>query len=161
MRTKWLFIAIAIVVALFAIGAAACSDDDDAPETTGEGEAQLCSDLNDLSVALNSYADIDLDSTKAELEAAQQDVDNAFDAVAGSIGTVADLRVVDLQSAVQAMDQAVSDIPDESTIADGLASLAEEASEAYKDVSDVVRVSQAAGLCRAVARLRPLGVIKG
>ena len=43
----------------------------------------------------------------------------------------------------------------------GWASLAEEASEAYKDVSDVVRVSQAAGLCRAVARLRPLGVIKG
>ena len=127
MRTKWLFIAIAIVIALFAIGAAACSDDDDDPETTVEGEAQLCADLVELGGALNAYEDIDLDSTKAELETAQQNVDNAFDAVAGSIGTVADLRVDDLQTAVQAMDQAVSDVPDDSTIADGLASLAEEA----------------------------------
>jgi tRNA-splicing ligase RtcB len=45
--------------------------------------------------------------------------------------------------------------------AQGRASLAEEASEAYKDVSDVVRVSENAGLCKAVVRLRPLGVIKG
>jgi tRNA-splicing ligase RtcB len=45
--------------------------------------------------------------------------------------------------------------------AKGWASLAEEASIAYKDVADVVRVSEEAGLCRNVARLRPLGVIKG
>jgi tRNA-splicing ligase RtcB len=43
----------------------------------------------------------------------------------------------------------------------GWASLAEEASEAYKDVATVVRVSEEAGLCKAVVRLRPLGVIKG
>ena len=43
----------------------------------------------------------------------------------------------------------------------GWASLAEEASIAYKDVADVVRVSEEAGLCRNVVRLRPLGVIKG
>ena len=39
--------------------------------------------------------------------------------------------------------------------------LAEEASPAYKDVERVVAVSAAAGLIRAVARLRPLVVIKG
>ncbi|HLJ58172.1 MAG TPA: RtcB family protein [bacterium] len=39
--------------------------------------------------------------------------------------------------------------------------LAEEASEAYKDVADVVRVSDGAGLTRRVVRLRPLAVIKG
>ncbi len=39
--------------------------------------------------------------------------------------------------------------------------LAEEASVAYKDVADVVRVADAAGLSRSVARMRPLGVIKG
>jgi len=39
--------------------------------------------------------------------------------------------------------------------------LAEEASEAYKDVADVVRVSDGAGLTRQVARLRPLAVVKG
>ena len=46
-------------------------------------------------------------------------------------------------------------------MAKGWASLAEEASIAYKDVADVVRVSENAGLCKNVARLRPLGVIKG
>jgi len=39
--------------------------------------------------------------------------------------------------------------------------LAEEASLAYKDVSEVVRVAEVAGQLRRVARLRPLVVIKG
>lgn len=39
--------------------------------------------------------------------------------------------------------------------------LAEEAPEAYKDVTEVVAVAEAAGLCRTVARLVPLGVVKG
>jgi len=39
--------------------------------------------------------------------------------------------------------------------------LAEEAPEAYKDVSAVVRVVERAGLARPVARIRPLGVVKG
>ncbi|WP_306192299.1 RtcB family protein [Streptomyces sp. MK5] len=42
-----------------------------------------------------------------------------------------------------------------------LRSLAEETPEAYKDVGVVVAVSEAAGLCRTVARLVPLGVVKG
>lgn len=41
------------------------------------------------------------------------------------------------------------------------ASLAEEAPIAYKDVADVIRVAEQAGLCRPVVKLRPLGVIKG
>jgi tRNA-splicing ligase RtcB len=40
-------------------------------------------------------------------------------------------------------------------------SLAEEASLAYKDVADVMRVAERAGLSKPVARMRPLGVIKG
>lgn len=39
--------------------------------------------------------------------------------------------------------------------------LAEEASEAYKDVKTVVQVLQDAGIARIVAQLRPVGVIKG
>ncbi|MCS7081553.1 MAG: RtcB family protein [Bacteroidetes bacterium] len=41
------------------------------------------------------------------------------------------------------------------------AGLAEEAPFAYKDVDEVVRVVEQAGMARRVARLRPLGVIKG
>jgi tRNA-splicing ligase RtcB (3'-phosphate/5'-hydroxy nucleic acid ligase) len=39
--------------------------------------------------------------------------------------------------------------------------LAEEASEAYKDAQEVVLTLQKAGIARVVARLRPLGVMKG
>jgi tRNA-splicing ligase RtcB len=41
------------------------------------------------------------------------------------------------------------------------AELAEEAPVAYKDVERVVEVVARAGLARKVARLRPLGVLKG
>jgi tRNA-splicing ligase RtcB len=43
----------------------------------------------------------------------------------------------------------------------GMRTLAEEIPEAYKDVEDVVQVVHEAGIGRKVARLRPLGVIKG
>ena len=39
--------------------------------------------------------------------------------------------------------------------------LVEEAPFAYKDVDEVVETCERAGLCRRVARLRPLGVVKG
>jgi len=39
--------------------------------------------------------------------------------------------------------------------------LAEEAPYAYKDVSEVVRACEGARLTRTVARLRPVGVVKG
>ena len=42
-----------------------------------------------------------------------------------------------------------------------MASLAEEASEAYKDVSDVVEVTHQAGISLNVMKSVPLGVIKG
>jgi tRNA-splicing ligase RtcB (3'-phosphate/5'-hydroxy nucleic acid ligase) len=45
--------------------------------------------------------------------------------------------------------------------AGGRDSLAEEMPEAYKDVRNVVNVVEQAGLSRVVARLRPLGVVKG
>jgi tRNA-splicing ligase RtcB len=46
-------------------------------------------------------------------------------------------------------------------MAAGMATVAEEIPEAYKDVADVVRVVHEAGLSTRVAQLRPIGVIKG
>jgi tRNA-splicing ligase RtcB len=46
-------------------------------------------------------------------------------------------------------------------VAHSWASLAEETPLAYKDVADVMRVADGAGLSRPVLRLKPLGVIKG
>ncbi len=45
--------------------------------------------------------------------------------------------------------------------AGSMSSLAEEASEAYKDVAQVVEVTHRAGISRKVARSRPIGVVKG
>ncbi|MBI4303154.1 MAG: RtcB family protein [Chloroflexi bacterium] len=45
--------------------------------------------------------------------------------------------------------------------AGSMSGLAEEASEAYKDVSAVVRVAHNAGISKIVARTRPMAVIKG
>jgi tRNA-splicing ligase RtcB len=42
-----------------------------------------------------------------------------------------------------------------------MSGLAEEASEAYKDVGQVVKVCHNAGISRIIARTRPIGVIKG
>jgi tRNA-splicing ligase RtcB len=39
--------------------------------------------------------------------------------------------------------------------------IAEAASGAYKDIDEVVRVSHEANIRNLVARLRPLGVVKG
>ena len=46
-------------------------------------------------------------------------------------------------------------------MAAGMATVAEEMPDAYKDVADVVRVVHDAGLSTRVAELRPIGVIKG
>lgn len=43
----------------------------------------------------------------------------------------------------------------------GMATVAEEMPEAYKDVAEVVEVVHGAGLSRKVARIVPMGVIKG
>ncbi len=39
--------------------------------------------------------------------------------------------------------------------------IVEEAPDAYKDIDDVVRVADGAGISKMVARMRPLGVVKG
>jgi len=45
--------------------------------------------------------------------------------------------------------------------ASGYDTIAEEMPEAYKDVSEVVEVVHRAGISRRVAKLVPVGVIKG
>jgi tRNA-splicing ligase RtcB len=60
-------------------------------------------------------------------------------------------------------DKLVSDLEHKGIIVKGASrkGLVEEAPEAYKDVADVVNIVHHAGLARKVARMRPVGVIKG
>jgi tRNA-splicing ligase RtcB len=43
----------------------------------------------------------------------------------------------------------------------GRSTVLEEMPEAYKDVSNVVDATETAGIAKIVARLRPIGVVKG
>jgi tRNA-splicing ligase RtcB len=46
-------------------------------------------------------------------------------------------------------------------MAGSMRGITSEAPGAYKDVDEVVRVSEAAGIAKKVVKLKPLGVIKG
>ncbi|HIE17034.1 MAG TPA: RtcB family protein, partial [Dehalococcoidia bacterium] len=63
------------------------------------------------------------------------------------------LRCVDVANELRAKGITVK--------ADSMSSLAEEASQAYKDVAQVVEVTHQAGISRKVAMTTPIGVIKG
>jgi tRNA-splicing ligase RtcB len=62
----------------------------------------------------------------------------------------------DARAVVRALEDAGIIVKSESR--DGIL---EEVPEAYKDVDEVIEVVHGAGLARKVARLRPMGVIKG
>lgn len=73
-----------------------------------------------------------------------------------------------LMSRTAAMKQPGARTVDQTLAAQGIlvraasrGTLAEEAPYAYKDVSDVVDVAHGAGISRKVAKMRPLGVVKG
>jgi tRNA-splicing ligase RtcB len=68
-------------------------------------------------------------------------------------GAKRSLRGVDVAKALEARGITVK--------AASMASLAEEASEAYKDINEVIEVTHRAGISRKVAKAVPLGVIKG
>ena len=45
--------------------------------------------------------------------------------------------------------------------AGSMGSVAEEAPEAYKDVSEVVNITHEAGISRKIVKAKPMGVVKG
>ena len=51
--------------------------------------------------------------------------------------------------------------PDPDETASGRETLPKEMAEAYKDISNVAEVVHKVGISKKVARLRPIGVIKG
>lgn len=127
---KTWMVAVGIIIAVFAMAAVACSDNDD-DETPVEQEvaanAQLCADLTSLGAALDAYGSLDLESTKAELDDVTQVVSDALEAVNSSAEALGDVRTSNLEDAVNSLRDAAGDIPDDATIAEGLDSISDEA----------------------------------
>ncbi len=116
----------------------------------------------------DSYRDIgqpviipgDMGRASFVLIGTQKGMDEAFGSTCHGAG-----RVLSRHQAIkQAKGRAIWKEMEEQGIivrAMGRGTLAEEMPEAYKDVSNVVEVVHNAGLSKKVAKLRPLGVIKG
>lgn len=122
MKKPWLLIGIGLVAGLFAVAAVACGDD----ESEEDAGVQLCRDVAELGNALLAFDDIDLEGSKAEIEDAQEAVRDSYDSVVSSAEDVADIPIADLESEIQALGDAIADIPDDATVAEGLDMVADE-----------------------------------
>jgi tRNA-splicing ligase RtcB len=90
--------------------------------------------------------------------------EGAYTETFGSTCHGAGRRMSRRQAKKQARSRNLRDEFDEMGIqvrASSFATVAEEIPEAYKDVADVVDVVHRAGIGKKVARLKPLGVLKG
>lgn len=114
---------------------AACSDDEPSEE---EATSSYCSDLEALSDALAAYADLGVDSTIDEVEAAQEDVSDAFAAVQESSSDVVDARLDDLESAYDDLASQVNDISGEDTVGEAITSIAAAAQQVEAARADLV-----------------------
>jgi hypothetical protein len=122
MKKLWLLIGIGLVAGFFAVGAVACGGD----ESEADAEAQLCRDISELGNAILAFDDIDPDSSKAEIQDALDTLHDRYDSVVSSAEDVADIETAGLESAIGALDDAVADIPDDATAAEGLDMVAHE-----------------------------------
>jgi tRNA-splicing ligase RtcB len=91
----------------------------------------------------------------------QQAVSETFGSSCHGAGRVASRSQMLRQTAGRDLFGELKTKHDVVVMAHGRASVAEEMPEAYKDANEVVNVIQSAGISRVVARLKPIGCIKG
>lgn len=105
------------IVAVLGIAAVAC-DDDDTPSVE-EANQELCSDLSVLDSALAALGTTitNPNSTVEQLNSDRDAVKDALDSVDSSAEDVGSARTAELDSAYSALDQAIQDVPDETTLA--------------------------------------------
>ncbi len=113
-------IALGLAVAVLALVALACEDDE---PTAQEAEAQLCADLAELDAAIQALEVIGLDNSLDELKTASQAVSDAEDRVRESAQGVAEARVADVDTALNDLNSSVTEVPGDATIADAIGSI--------------------------------------
>ncbi len=121
MLNKWTFLGLGLLIAIVALVSYACGDDE---PSEAEAVAQLCADLNTLQSADAAFDTIGADSTVDELDDAKAAYSDALDDVVSSAQDVADVRTQPIEDAYDDLDQAISDIPGDATLVEGLASIA-------------------------------------
>ncbi len=121
MLSKWTFLGLGLLIAIVAVVSYACGDDE---PSEAEAVAQLCADLDALQSADAAFDDISADSTVDELDDANAAYNDALDEVVTSAQDVAAVRTQPIEDAYDDLSQAISDIPGDATLIEGLASIA-------------------------------------
>ena len=121
MLNKRTFLGLGLLIAIVGVVSYACGDDGPSEE---EAVAQLCADLKALQSADAAFDNIGADSTVDELDDAKAAYSDALDDVVSSAQDVADVRTQPIEDAYDDLDQAISDIPGDATLVEGLASIA-------------------------------------
>lgn len=120
-----------------AIAVSACGDDTSEEDAT----AAFCSDLDALGDTLDAYADLTVDSTIDEVEDAQADVADDYEAVQDSSADVAAAGLHNLATAYEELAASVDDVSGEDTVGEaytGIASWALAVVSARSDVAESV-----------------------
>ena len=121
-----------LIAALIAMPFAtlACGDDEDEPQSEEEAAAALCSDFDAFQTSLGDFASsISINSSSDDIRAARDDVSDAFDELRASAGEVAGFRIDELQEAWDNFVDAVEDIGEADSIADGISQVSTAAQE--------------------------------
>ncbi len=85
-----------------------------------EAEAQLCQDLEELRVALESMENTSLRTSVGDIREGRDAVRSAMEDVRASAEDVANIRVDNLNAAYENLDQAVESLPDDLTVVGAL-----------------------------------------
>jgi hypothetical protein len=105
-------------------GAAACDDD----ESQATAEENLCASMQGLSSAFVQLQGLDLQTaTTADLEAARQNIQSAWQQVRDDAEDVKEADVTAIEDAGAALDDAIADVPDDATIPEALQQVQPEA----------------------------------
>jgi hypothetical protein len=105
-------------MAFLTLAAAACGDDDDADSASqvGGSQAEFCSDLADLEVAVNDVREINTSSTVNEAEAATEEMEQALDEVKDSAAEAQQARVEAVETAFEDLQDAVQSVEGDQTL---------------------------------------------
>lgn len=118
MRELWLAAVIGIL-AIVALTAVACGDDDD--ESGADAAADFCGEIDEVSAAVAGIEDLTADSTVDEAEAALAELQDALDDLRPAAQDIAAERSEDLDNAVEDLEQAISQPDGDATLGDAAA----------------------------------------
>ncbi len=100
---------------------ASCGD-----SSVSDAQATYCQELAKLEQALANLRGISANSTVKDLKQAQQEVRSAFANVKQAASKLKEVQVEQLETSQQNLEKAVSDIPDDATLAEALTSVTDQ-----------------------------------